>query len=162
MITLLPGFWLEIRLETVILSFLLFPPHCIHTVISMLFPPHHIHPIVSTLFPPCHIQPIVSMLFPPRSCHPVVSTLWYPHCFPCCILLWCFVVSCHVLLYLCHILLQCLVISGCIPLETMHCFLFSPISLRSHVTNHLSQSEHSILSNLSDHVRYHDPKIFPI
>ena len=40
---------------------------------------------------------------------------------------------------------------------------FSQISLHSHVTTHLSQSEGSILSNLSDLVRNHEilPKIFP-
>ena len=40
---------------------------------------------------------------------------------------------------------------------------FTQISLQSHVTTHLSQSEGSILSNHSDLVRNHEilPKIFP-
>ena len=47
---------------------------------------------------------------------------------------------------------------------TPHCGIhFSQISLQSHVTTHLSQSEGSILSNLSDLVRNCEisPKIFP-
>ena len=48
----------------------------------------------------------------------------------------------------------------CTPCHGVH---FSQISLHSHVTTHLSQSEASILSNLSDLVRNHEilPKIFP-
>ena len=48
----------------------------------------------------------------------------------------------------------------CTPHRGVH---FSQISLQSHVTTHLSQSEGSILSNLSDLVRNCEisPKIFP-
>ena len=48
----------------------------------------------------------------------------------------------------------------CTPCHGVH---FSQISLQSHVTTHLSQSEGSILSNLSDLVRNREisPKIFP-
>ena len=48
----------------------------------------------------------------------------------------------------------------CTPCHGVH---FSQISLQSHVTTHLSQSEGSILSNLSDLVRNFviSPKIFP-
>ena len=49
---------------------------------------------------------------------------------------------------------------SCTPCCGIH---FSQISLQSHVTTHLSQSEGSILSNLSDLVRNHEisPKFFP-
>ena len=49
----------------------------------------------------------------------------------------------------------------CTPCRGIH---FSQISLQSHVTTHLSQSEGSILSNLSDLVRNCEisPKIFPL
>ena len=48
----------------------------------------------------------------------------------------------------------------CTPRRGVH---FSQISLQSHVTTHLSQSEGSILTNLSDLVRNCEvsPKIFP-
>ena len=104
--------------------------------ISQKVPPHCIH--------------VVSTLSYPSCCFLIVSTLLYP---PCCIIIVSFVISsCGILLYL--------VIS---PWKQCCCFLFSQISLRSHVTTHLCQSEGSILSNLSDHPRYHEisPKIFP-
>ena len=54
----------------------------------------------------------------------------------------------------------CVHMTLCTPHHGVH---FSQISLQSHVTTHLSQSEGSILSNLSDLVRNCEisPKIFP-
>ena len=54
----------------------------------------------------------------------------------------------------------CMHTTLCTPCHGVH---FSQISLQSHVTTHLSQSEDSILSNLSDLVRNCEisPKIFP-
>ena len=55
---------------------------------------------------------------------------------------------------------MCMHTTLCTPCRGVH---FSQISLQSHVTTHLSQSEGSILSNLSDLVRNCEisPKIFP-
>ena len=54
----------------------------------------------------------------------------------------------------------CVHMTLCTPCSGVH---FSQISLQSHVTTHLSQSEGSILANLSDLVRNCEisPKIFP-
>ena len=59
-----------------------------------------------------------------------------------------------------HHTIVCVHTTLCTPCCGVH---FSQISLQSHVTTHLSQSEGSILSNLSDLVRNCEisPKIFP-
>ena len=59
-----------------------------------------------------------------------------------------------------HHAVMCMHTTLCTPHRGVH---FSQISLQSHVTPHLSQSEGSILSNLSDLVRNCEisPKIFP-
>ena len=59
-----------------------------------------------------------------------------------------------------HHAVMCMHTTLCTPHRGVH---FSQISLQSHVTTHLSPSEGSILSNLSDLVRNCEisPKIFP-
>ena len=59
-----------------------------------------------------------------------------------------------------HHTVMCVHMMLCTPHHGVH---FSQISLQSYVTTHLSQSEGSILSNLSDLVRNCEisPKIFP-
>ena len=63
--------------------------------------------------------------------------------------------NCHV----CAHNVVCMHTTLCTPCRGVH---FSQISLQSHVTTHLSQSEGSILTNLSDLVRNCEisPKIF--
>ena len=72
----------------------------------------------------------------------------------------CTVVCMHTTLSCAHHAIVCAHTTLCTPCRGVH---FSQISLQSHVTTHLSQSEGSILSNLSDLVRNCEisPKIFP-
>ena len=120
---------------------------CVHTTLSCVHTPchrvhvHHVmcvHTMPSCVCTPCHHVHTHHAIM----CAHTMSCACTPH---------------H-RMHAHHIV--CMHTALCTP----HCGVhFSQISLQSHVTTHLSQSEGSILSNLSDLVRNCEisPKIFP-
>ena len=129
-------------LHTELFSFI-----CMHTTLSCAHTPHHVHAHHAIMC--MHTTP--SCVCTPHHVH-AHHTVVCMHTMPSCA---------HAPHHVCaHHTVMCVHTTLCTPCRGVH---FSQISLQSHVTTHLSQSEGSILSNLSDLVRNCEisPKIFP-
>ena len=126
---------------------------CVHTMSSCAHTPYcNAHTTPSCVHTPCHVHAhhaIMCMHTTPLcACTPHHQVHTTPSC------------ACTPHHVHAHYVVMCMHTTLCTPCHGVH---FSQISLQSHVTTHLSQSEGSIPSNLSDLVRNCEisPKIFP-